>query len=177
MELQACLEGRRSIRRYKDIPVSRETLMTLIEAAQSAPSWKNLQTARYYIADGAHRQGLLDCLASFNQGSAQNAAALIVAAVVHGQSGFLADGTPQTHLGDGFQYFDSGLQTENLCLKAHSLGLGTLIMGVYDEAAVRAYFGIGDDQKIVCIIAVGVPDIAPAMPPRLQTAEIVTFKD
>ena len=41
MELQVCLEGRRSIRQYKDLPVSREVIKELIEAAILAPSWKN----------------------------------------------------------------------------------------------------------------------------------------
>ena len=52
MELQKCLETRKSIRKYKNTPVAKETIQELIKAAQLAPSWKNTQTSRYYVAMG-----------------------------------------------------------------------------------------------------------------------------
>ena len=47
MELQKCLETRKSIRKYKDTPVSREMVKEVIKAAQLAPSRKNTQCSRY----------------------------------------------------------------------------------------------------------------------------------
>lgn len=44
MELEECINNRRSIRKkYLDKPVSKETIIKLIEAAQKAPSWKTLK--------------------------------------------------------------------------------------------------------------------------------------
>lgn len=49
MELQAVMEKRRSIRHYNpERKVTKEQLEELIKAASYAPSWKNLQTSRYY---------------------------------------------------------------------------------------------------------------------------------
>jgi nitroreductase len=49
MELQAVMEKRRSIRNYNsERKVTKEQLDELIKAASYAPSWKNLQTSRYY---------------------------------------------------------------------------------------------------------------------------------
>lgn len=49
MELQAVMEKRRSIRNYNpERKVTKEQLEELIKAASYAPSWKNLQTSRYY---------------------------------------------------------------------------------------------------------------------------------
>lgn len=49
MQLQAVMEKRRSIRHYNpERKVTKEQLEELIKAASYAPSWKNLQTSRYY---------------------------------------------------------------------------------------------------------------------------------
>ena len=93
MELQACLENRRSIRQYKDTPVSREVIKELIEAAILAPSWKNSQVSRYYVADGEKNVQLAECLTDFNQKNVKDAPVLIVSAVVKGRSGFERDGS------------------------------------------------------------------------------------
>lgn len=43
MKLWEALEGRRSIRKYKDTPVPKETLLRLVEAARLAPNNANVQ--------------------------------------------------------------------------------------------------------------------------------------
>ncbi len=177
MEFSRCLETRRSIRRYKDTPISRETLTELVKAANMAPSWKNSQTARFYIADGRHVEELRALLPEFNRNNSKNAGALIVSTAVQNQAGCGAEGSYCTHIGPGFNFFDNGLQVENLCLKAWDMGLGTLIMGLYDEKGIREYFDIGENEDIVCVIAVGEPDIEPAMPKRKPIEEIAFFKD
>ena len=55
------------------------------------------------------------------------------------------------------------------------MGLGTLIMGIYDQQAIRQIAAIPEEQEIVAIIAVGYPDIAPEMPPRKEVDEILRF--
>ena len=128
MELTKCMEERRSIRRYKKQPVDRDLIKQLIEAAILAPSWKNSQVSRYYAVDGDQKDQFMACLPEFNQNNSKDASTIIVSTVVNGRSGFERDGSYTTHLKDGFQYFDNGLQVQNLCLKAYELGLGTLMM-------------------------------------------------
>lgn len=49
MELQNVLNNRRSMRNYDAAKkVTKEQVETIINAAILAPSWKNLQTSRYY---------------------------------------------------------------------------------------------------------------------------------
>ncbi len=176
MELTKCMEERRSIRRYKKQPVDRDLIEQLIEAAILAPSWKNSQVSRYYAVDGDQKDQFMACLPEFNQNNSKDASTIIVSTVVNGRSGFERDGSYTTHLKDGFQYFDNGLQVQNLCLKAYELGLGSLIMGIYDEQKIREFLSIPEDEVVVAVIAVGYPDIEPAMPKRKSVEDILIFK-
>lgn len=176
MELTKCMEERGSIRRYKKQPVDRDLIKQLIEAAILAPSWKNSQVSRYYAVDGDQKDQFMACLPEFNQNNSKDASTIIVSTVVNGRSGFERDGSYTTHLKDGFQYFDNGLQIQNLCLKAYELGLGTLIMGIYDEQKIREFLSIPEDEVVVAVIAVGYPDIEPVMPKRKSVEDILIFK-
>lgn len=174
MELQKCLESRKSIRKYKDDPVAKETIEELIKAAQLAPSWKNTQVSRYYVAMGDAKKDFSEkCLPTFNRNNTENAPVLIVTTVVDGLSGFTQLG--DTHLKHGFACFDNGLQVANLCLKATELGLGTLIMGIYKEAEIREFFNIPENETVVTVLGLGYPDIDPEAKPRKAVDEIVTF--
>ena len=50
MELEQAMENRRSIRKYEAKPVETEKIRKMIQAAGLAPSWKNSQVTRYYVA-------------------------------------------------------------------------------------------------------------------------------
>ena len=176
MDLEQCINNRRSIRKYSTKQVTKEDIIKLIEAAQKAPSWKNSQVSRYYVINTPeNKEKFLNFLPEFNKNNVKDAPAIIVSTIVKNRSGFERDGSYSTHLKEGFQYFDNGLQVQNLCLEAYNLGLGTLIMGIYDEKEIRTFLNIPEEQEIVAIIGVGYPDITPEMPKRKDIAEIVSF--
>lgn len=177
MQLQDCIETRRSIRKYKPQSVDRQVVKQIVECAVLAPSWKNSQVTRFYAADGEKKEQLAKCLPPYNQNNVKDAPILIAATIVKGKSGFEADGSYSSHLKDGFQYFDCALQVENLCLKAHELGLGTLIMGLYDEKKVRNFLQLDNTEEIVCIISLGYPDIEPKMPKRNNVDDVLKFME
>ena len=112
----------------------------------------------------------------FNKKNIENVPVIIVTTVVKGRSGFERDGSYSTHLKDGFQYFDNGLQVENLCLRAHELGLGSLIMGLHDVEKIRDILEIPEEQEIVAVIGVGYTQSNPVMPKRKEVDEILQFK-
>lgn len=176
MELQKCLETRKSIRKYKDTPVSKETIQELIKAAQLAPSWKNTQSSKYYVAMGEAKKEFSDkCLPTFNRNNTEDAPVLIVTTAVDGLSGYTQQG--DTHLKHGFACFDNGLQVANLCLKATELGLGTLIMGLYKEDVIREFFHIPENEIIISVLGVGYPDQEPDAKPRKAVEDIVIFAE
>ena len=177
MELQTCIEQCRSVRKYKNQSVPRELIREIIKAATFAPSWKNSQVSRYYVAEGNAKKELASYLGEFNGRNVQDAPVLIVSTVVNKRSGFTREGEYETHLKDGFQYYDCGMQSMNLCLKAYELGLATLVMGIYDEAAIRKLFDIDESQIIVAVTAVGYADGETSMPKRKSVDDITVFKE
>ena len=177
MELTNAIYGRRSIRKYAEKEITKEEIEELIKAAQMAPSWKNSQTARFFVAHSKeYKEKMVDALPSFNKDRARDASCIIVTAIVKGISGYNGEGEAITHLGNGFECFDNGLAVENLCLKAYEMGYGTLIMGLYKEQMVRDVFDIPENMAIATVVAVGKADICPEVPERNALNEVLVIK-
>lgn len=75
-------------------------------------------------------------------------------------------GAPDNECGNGWGYYDLGLQNENLILKAKELGLDTLIMGIRDAEKIHEMLQIPETEQVVAVIAVGYRDIDPEKPKR-----------
>ncbi|WP_251613368.1 nitroreductase family protein [Pumilibacter muris] len=176
MELQQAMSLRRSVRGYNGKKVEREKLEDIIKAALLVPSWKNSQTSRYYVVSGEETLSAVKAtLFPYNKANTELAPVLIVGTVVPNVSGFNSDGTPSNEIGNGWGYFDCGLQTMNLLLKATELGLSTLVMGLRDASKLKSVLNIPVSESVVGVIAVGYSDISPEMPPRKSVCEIARF--
>ena len=177
MEFQNLIEKRRSVRKYVERnTVTKDEILSMIKAAQEAPSWKNSQTGRYYciMDEKSVEQFRRECLPEMNAGKCENAV-LLVSTFVHNRAGFQKDGTADNEIGNGWGCYDLGLQNENLILKAEELGYGTLIMGIRDADKIREFCSVPETETVVGVIAVGVPGEEPGRPKRKDTEEIVKF--
>ena len=156
MEYTTLVQERRSIRSYQGgNAVSDSTLQAIIETTLQAPSWKNTETGRYYIASSQEAMAKVRAaLPDFNQKSTADAAAYIVTAYEKGIAGF-TKGVADNELGDAWGAYDLGLQASYLVLRARELGLDSLIMGLRDAQALREAFSIPDSQEIGPVIALG----------------------
>lgn len=177
MEFTALMESRRSIRAYKaGETIERAQLEEMVKAAQNAPSWKNSQTGRYYIADSKEKiEAVINCLPEFNQKNCVNAVAMIVTTFVKTRAGFTREGVAENELGEGWGAYDLGLQNAYLLLEAKELGYDTLIMGLRDAEALRKELGIPEDQEVVSVISVGVREADAMKPKRKEVEQIAKF--
>lgn len=178
MEFTQLLESRRSIRQYKPgMTISEDQIKVIIGAAIEAPTWKNSQTGRYYVALSEEKMNFIknECLPEFNANSCENSVAIIISAYETKRSGFERDGSPTNELGDKWGVYDLGLQNENLILKAREIGYDTLIMGIRDISKLKAEFDIPESQEIVSIISVGVRENDAARPKRKAPEDITKF--
>ena len=167
--------SRRSIRKYKDQPVEREKLETIVNCGINAPSGMNRQPWQVRVVDNAdYINGITEVFKKANPKAAEepgfknmfrNAPAVI----------FIA--SPK----DGSGQLDCGLLGENMVLAAQSLGLGTCCLGGpiafmtgnQEAASYLERLQLPEDYVLLYAIAVGYPDESPAAKPR--DAEKVKF--
>ena len=174
-----CIKTRRSIRNYKEEQIPQDVMKEVIDIARFAPSWKNGQIARYYVVQSAElKQKIAEsCVMGFtyNTGTLTKAPAIVVVAYVEKRSGFERDGSCTTSKGSEWEMFDAGIATQTLCLAAHEKGLGTCIMGIFEDKAVAEAINLPEGQKVGALVAIGYPAEEPAAPARKEAEQLVQF--
>ena len=175
MEVLEAIRTRRSVRKYAPDPVPDELLRQVLEAARWAPSWANTQCWEVVVVRDPERKKALSELLVPERNPAKNAVATapVVLAVCgrKGVSGFYK-GQPVTEKGDWLM-FDVALAVQNICLAAHALGLGTVIVGALDHARAGELLGLPEDVELVVLIPLGKPAHEPKAPPRKELSEFV----
>lgn len=176
METMETIYTRRSIRAYENRPVSRETLDRVFSAAMMAPSWKNTQTAGYVVIESPEmKEKMLEALPSFNRNTASTAPVIVVMTTKTGRAGFERDGSFSTKKEDRWEIFDAGIACQTLCLAAWEEGLGTCIMGIYDEEKVPELISLPESHIVTAVVTMGYPAIAPTAPKRKTIGEKVQY--
>ena len=175
MTAKECITGRRSIRAFTDQPVSHELLAQIVEVASFAPSWKNTQITRYIAVEGAKKSELAKCTKIFpGNGTIMEKAPMVIAVtMIKGRSGYERDGSFSTSKGNHWQSFDAGLSVQNFCLAAHENGLGTVILGLFDESKVLEILDLPEGESISALIPIGYPAEQPEMPKRKAASDLL----
>lgn len=181
METIKCIKERRSIRKFQDKKVPKEVIDKIVEAASYAPSWKNTQVTRYMVTENKDIMNKIadSCVLGFeyNIDTIRHAPALVIVTMIQGRSGIEKDGSATTSKGEDWGVFDTGIATQTFCLAAHDNGIGSVIMGIFDEAKVGETVSIPEGQKVAALIAIGYPDEEPKVPRRKEVSELVTYLD
>ena len=177
MNTTECIRTRRSIRKFKAAPVDHSLLESLISDTSYSPSWKISQITRFIaIEDSSILDSIVqDYTPSFNSDIIKQVPVLLAVTFVKGRSGFERDGSFSTKKGDRWQMFDVGVACQTFCLAAHNAGLGTVIMGIWDEDGITNLLKLPDDQELAALIAVGWPDVDPDVPMRKSVDELLTY--
>lgn len=179
MTAKECIKGRRSIRKFADTPVSRNVIADIVETASYAPSWKHTQITRYIAVEGELKDKIADeCTSAYakNGEIIKNAPMLIAVTFIKNRSGFERDGSYSTPKEGGWQMFDAGVASEAFCLAAYEQGLGTVIMGIFDEAKAASLLEVPEERELVALIPIGYPAESPAAPKRKSVEELLSFK-
>jgi nitroreductase len=179
MDVIEAIATRRSIRRFSDKPVDEGTLESLLDSVRMSPSWANMQCWRFIVVKDAALKTKISELtyvesfmapkgykANPSKIGVAEAPVLIIACADPQQSGELW----------GQQYYmaDIGIAAQTLMLAAHSMGLGTVFVGVFEEEQLRLLLGIPSNIRIVGLFPVGYPrEIKKEGPPRKPLGEIV----
>ena len=170
------IQERRSIRRYQEREIPEEDLTAILDAIRWSPSWANTQCwEAIVIKDPAIKQKVQETLSAGNPA----AKAIMEAPVVIALCGKLASagykkGEATTKFGDWF-LFDIGIATQTLCLTAHYLNLGTVIVGLFNHDKAKEILRVPEDYEVVSLIPLGYPAQESKAPPRKGIAEFVHY--
>jgi nitroreductase len=147
--VQDIIAKRWSARAFSDQPITKEEVLTLIEAASWAPSSINEQPWSYlYSFNGTEGfKKMWELLSSGNQPWVKNASVLIMCTA---SKTFSKNGDFNRHY-----MHDVGMANANLVMQATSMGIYCHILGGYDRVRTDDAFGITEDKEVVCFISLG----------------------
>jgi nitroreductase len=158
MTFQELINLRQSVRKYSETPVEREKIEKIIEAVHLAPSACNSQPWRVIIID---EPGLKNevAKATFSKTIAFNKFAVeapVIAVLVIEKAKLIAQ------IGGSikdmeYPKIDIGIAAAHFCLQAAELGLGTCMIGWFDEKKIRQLLKIPEKRKIGLVITLGYP--------------------
>jgi len=162
MDVLRAIETRRSVRKYKPVPVPDGDLKKILEAGRLAPSAGNKQPWGFVVVrDIEMRKGLAE--AARNQMWTADAGAFLVV---------FSDFTNSPGGYSRWTERDPMIAVENMILAAWSIGYGTCWIGAFDEEKVKPLLGIPKDKKVICLLPIGIPAEAPDPKPRRAFKEI-----
>jgi nitroreductase len=152
-EVLRVISERRSIRGFKDTPVSKEQIDILIKAAMEAPSAKNLQPWHLIVITNK------DIIAELNEASK----------IANKQMQNVFYGAPlvvivSANMKVYYGFHDCGIAVQNMVLAAESIGLGSIILGKPRRAMLgecedyyKKLLKIPETHKFVVAVEFGVP--------------------
>ena len=160
--------------------ISKELFEEIIDLARMAPTWKNTQTLRYMLIQDKEIINKIceDCLLGFehNSKTVSKCNNLVLLLQVNGRCGYERDGSFTTSKGTGWEMFDAGIAAQTFCLAAHDKGIGSVILGIFDDAKIAEVVGIPEGQTVAAVIPIGVPAFMPEPTPRKEVSELVSYK-
>jgi nitroreductase len=203
LTVREAIQKRRSIRRFKQIPVPDEIILEMLEAARLAPSGSNAQPWRFVVVTDAEEKKELRKLC-FNQAFVEEAGVVFVFCTDLSVYSGRTRRTRRQEMIDAGVFAsraldDSGLQryvqmpdesdtafylpmatantyiaVEHIVLMATALGLGSCwVGGISNLKAVRDMLGIPRGIYVLGLLAVGYTDTEPKARPRLPLEGIL----
>ncbi len=149
---------RQSVRAYAPAPVEQEKIEKCLEAARLSPSACNSQPWKFVVVTDT---GLKNAVAKATSNKllplnhfTRQAPVLVV--VVREKANFTSK-VGEIVRDKTYTLMDIGIATEHFCLQAVTEGLGTCIMGWFDERKVKKLLNIPKSKRAELIITVGYP--------------------
>ena len=148
--------SRQSVRKYSDKNVEPEKIARCIEAARLAPSACNSQPWKFIIVDQPDKRNEIAIAASskggfFNKFALQ--APVMVVIVIEKPK--MISQVGGRILDKDFYLFDIGIAAEHFCLQAAEEGLGSCMIGWFDERKIKKVLNIPANRKIGLLISLG----------------------
>jgi nitroreductase len=156
------IRSRRSVRKWKNQPVEKNQIASLMEAVQRAPSAVNWQPYRFIFVDDPEKRKLVSQAAG--QPNVAKAPLLLV-------------GVANPKKSQRWHVVDTVIALTQALLVAYEVGLAGVWIGAFDDARVKKSLSIPEDQVVAGILALGVADQKPAQRSRKSIEDLFSTND
>ena len=147
---------RQSDRKYKNQAVEKEKIIQCLETARISPSANNSQPWKFVVVDDFEKkEQIAERSIGLGMNKFTHQCPVIVAVVLEKQNFMSTIGSMIKN--KDYSLFDVGIAVNQFCLQAADLGLGTCIMGWFDEKKIKKILGVGN-RRIPLLISLGYPD-------------------
>ncbi|MFH0834724.1 MAG: nitroreductase family protein [Candidatus Micrarchaeota archaeon] len=160
MDVSDAIRGRRSIRAWKDKPLSAEQVAALKGALNWAPSACNMESRKFYFVFDEKKKAAV-CAAMGRQLPPKMPLVVVGCTDAARLSGRFGAGH-----GHDMAIMDVSASIENMLLAAHSMELGTVWAGAIDREAVAKAVAAPEGITPVVVVPIGYPDEKPNAPAR-----------
>jgi nitroreductase len=168
MEFFEIVENRHSVRAFKDKEIEEEKVQKLLRVANSAPSAGNLQAYRIFLVrDKSTKEKLTQ--AAYGQDFIDQAPINLVFCIDSLRSGRRYGKRGETL----YSIQDATISCAFVHLSAVNLGLGSVIVGAFNEMEVSRILNIPSTLRPIIILPVGYPDEEPKKTPRRKMDDLV----
>ncbi len=156
MKFLNLVKTRQSVRKYTDQPVEPEKVLRCLEAARLAPSASNSQPWKFIVIDEPELKNKVaketfSKLVSFNK-FVLNAPVLIAITLEKPPLVNRIGGRIKKR---SWKLIDLGIAAEHFCLQAEEEGLGTCMIGWYNEKRIKTLLNIPKAKDLSLLISVG----------------------
>ena len=179
MNFSELINKRESCRSYNGASVEREKIANCIDAARLAPSACNSQPWKFIVVDEAEKHSKMadfvhDKILGMNK-FAEKAGAFIV---VIEEKAVLSAKIAEKIKSQNYAQMDLGMAVENLCLMAAEQGLGTCILGWFEEKNIKKLLNIPSSRRVRLVISIGTPETDKIRTKiRKNTADILSYNN
>ena len=182
MDFFSMMEQRYSCRKYQEKAVAREDLMKIVEAGRLTPSACNSQPWKFLVVDEPEaKEKLCDALVLENGKTGAPWREQCPAFIVLVEQKAQVKPIVLNHYQDSqrFAQGDIGMAAMNMCYQAMVLGLSTCVIGMNDQKKMERNFGLGEDDVVRLVLAVGYAAEEKSPRPKMRKAmeEVVCFNE
>lgn len=154
MDFAELVKKRQSDRKYAATPVDATKIAQCIESARLSPSSNNSQPWKFIVIDEpALIEQVAQCADSLGMNKFTHQAPVMVAVVIERQN-LLSTAGSLVQLKD-YSLIDVGIAVNQFCLQAADLGLGTCIIGWFDEKKLKKLLGVPRSLRLPLLISLG----------------------
>ncbi len=175
-EMLDLITSRQSDRSYINRPVETDKIERILEAGRMSPSACNSQPWKFIVVTDSELRKKIAKAASakilgMNEFVSQAPVLILVIREKPNTSSRIGASIKRTD----YSLIDIGIATENICLQAKAEGIGSCIIGWFDENKIRKLLGVPPAKRIKLIISLGYTAKGQRAKKRKPLQEIISY--